>query len=55
MISVKAFNTVTPKLSMSIVVKAKVPASQCAEEKSNERSKDEKLLYTGLMGMLQEF
>ena len=26
--------------------------SQCAEEKSNERSKDKKLLYTGLTGML---
>ena len=29
--------------------------SQCAEEKSNEILKDEKLLYTGLMGMLQGF
>ena len=29
--------------------------TQCAEENSTERSKDEKLLYAGLTGMLQGF
>ena len=29
--------------------------TQCAEENSTKRSKEEKLLYSGLTGVLQEF
>ena len=35
--------------------KAKQNYSQCTEEKSKYRSKDKKLLYTGLTGLLQGF